>query len=132
MAVMLVSGGMALAHDDMMAGKGGRLIVADANSNTSFDPFVSSWHSWPHYAIYPTLFSRALDMSYVGYLADTWEVSEDSKALTINLIDYATFTDGTPIDAAALKWNLEKYADPESTASNRARSDHAAGQHRGP
>ena len=56
-------------------------------------------------------------MSYVGYLADSWEVSEDSKSLTINLIDYATFTDGTPINAEALKWNLEKYADPESTAS---------------
>lgn len=70
MAVLVVLGGAALAQDDIMAGKGGRLVVADANSNTSFDPFVSSWHSWPHYAMYPTLFSRALDMSYVGYLAD--------------------------------------------------------------
>ena len=56
-------------------------------------------------------------MSYVGYLADTWEVSEDSKSLTIHLIEGATFTDGSPIDAEALRWNLEKYADPESTAS---------------
>ena len=117
MITALVLGGVVVAQDDMMEGKGGRLVVADANSNTSFDPFVSSWHSWPHYAMYPTLFSRALDMSYVGYLADSWTVSEDSKSLTINLIDYASFTDGTPIDAAALKWNLEKYADPESTAS---------------
>ena len=117
MIVMVTLGGVVMAQDDMMEGKGGRLVVADANSNTSFDPFVSSWHSWPHYAIYPTLFSRAEDMSFIGYLADSWEVSEDSKSLTINLIDFATFTDGTPIDAEALKWNLEKYADPESTAS---------------
>ena len=117
MIVTLMVGGAVVAQDDMMEGKGGRLVVADANSNTSFDPFVSSWHSWPHYAMYPTLFWRALDMSYVGYLADSWEVSEDSRSLTIHLIDYASFTDGTPIDAAALKWNLEKYADPESTAS---------------
>ena len=117
MIALIAMSGAVMAQDDMMAGKGGRLVVADANSNTSFDPFVSSWHSWPHYALFPTLFSRALDMSYVGYLADSWEVSEDSKSLTIHLIDHATFTDGTPINAEALKWNLEKYADPESTAS---------------
>ena len=93
--VALMALGGAVMAQDMMEGKGGRLVVADANSNTSLDPFVSSWHSWPHYAIYPTLFSRAEDMSYIGFLADTWEVSEDSKALTINLIDFATFTDGS-------------------------------------
>ena len=109
--------GVAIAQDDMMEGKGGRLVVADANSNTSLDPFVSSWHSWPHYAIYPTLFACAEDMSYIGFLADSWGVSEDSKALTINLIDNATFTDGTPIDAAAIKWNLDRYANPDTGAS---------------
>ena len=106
-----------MAQED---GKGGRLVVADANSNTSLDPFVSSWHSWPHYALFPTLFSRAEDLSYVGFLADTWEISEDAQSLTINLIDYATFTDGTPINAEAIKWNLDKYRDPETGASQGA------------
>ena len=59
-------------------------------------------------------------MSYVGFLADTWEVSEDSKSLTINLIDSASFTDGTPIDAAAIQWNLERYANPDTGASQGA------------
>ena len=78
-AVML--SGVAIAQDDMMEGKGGRLVVADANSNTSLDPFVSSWHSWPHYAIYPTLFARAEDMSYIGFLADSWGVSGRFQSL---------------------------------------------------
>ena len=120
MLVLVLVSGIAVAQDDMMEGKGGRLVVADANSNTSLDPFISSWHSWPHYAIYPTLFSRALDMSYIGFLADAWEVSEDSKSLTINLIENASFTDGTAIDAAAIKWNLDKYRDPETGASQGA------------
>ena len=120
MILLVVAGGVAVAQDDMMEGKGGRLVVADANSNTSLDPFISSWHSWPHYAIYPTLFARALDMSYIGFLADTWSVSDDSKALTINLIENASFTDGTSIDAAAIKWNLDKYRDPETGASQGA------------
>lgn len=108
------------AQDDIMEGKGGRLIVADANSNTSLDPFVSSWHSWPHYAVFATLFQQAENLEYVGYLADTWEVDESGQALTINLIDYATFTDGTPVNAEAIKWNLERYADPETGASQGA------------
>ncbi len=117
---LVILGGTSLAQDDIFEGKGGKLIVADAVSNTSLDPFISSWHSWPHYAIFPTLFSRALDMSYVGFLADSWEVSEDSKSLTIHLIEHASFTDGTPIDAAAIKWNLDKYSNPETGASQGA------------
>lgn len=97
-------------------GQGGVLNIPDSASNVPLDPFVTSWHSWPHYAIFSTLFQRDMDLNYVGYLADTWEASEDGTRLTITLVD-ATFTDGTPVDAEALKWNLLKYADPESTAS---------------
>lgn len=100
-------------------GTGGVLYIPDAASNVPLDPFVTSWHSWPHYAIFSTLFQRDLDLNYVGYLADTWEASEDGTRLTITLVD-ATFTDGTPVDAEALKWNIMKYADPESTASQGA------------
>lgn len=108
------------AQDSDGDGRGGRLVVADANSNTSLDPFVTSWHSWPHYALYPTLFSRDENLEYVGYLADTWEVSEDGTELTINLIDFATFTDGTPVNAEAIKWNLERYSNPDTGASQGA------------
>lgn len=125
-AIMLLLGMMlsvtmgVAAQDSDGDGRGGRLVVADANSNVSLDPFVSSWHSWPHYALFSTLFSRAEDLSYVGFLADTWEASEDGTELTINLIDSATFTDGTPVDAEAIKWNLEKYANPDTGASQGA------------
>lgn len=119
-AMLAFSVNVMAQEEDIFAGKGGRLVVADANSNTSLDPFVSSWHSWPHYALYSTLFTRAEDLSYVGFLADSWEIAEDGTALTITLIDYAIFTDGTPIDAEAIKWNLEKYANPETGASQGA------------
>ncbi len=108
------------AQDDREAKTGGRFVVADAQSNVSLDPFVTAWHSWPHYAIFSTLFSRDENLDYVGYLADTWEVSEDGKTLTIHLIKNATFTDGTPVDGAAIKWNLEKYANPDTGAAQGA------------
>jgi len=112
----------AVAQSEYCEGRsGGRLAVADAQSgSTSLDPFVSSWHSWPHYAIFPTLFQQALDGSYVGFLADTWEANEDGTELTINLIEGENFTDGTPINAEAIAWNLLRYADPETGASQGA------------
>lgn len=110
-----------VAQGDYCEGReGGRLIVADALSNTSLDPFVSSWHSWPHYAIFPTLYVQATDGTYVGFLADTWEANDAGTELTINLIEGETFTDGTPIDAEAIAWNLLRYADPETGASQGA------------
>jgi peptide/nickel transport system substrate-binding protein len=101
-------------------GKGGRLIVNDPNSNTSLDPFVTAWHSWPHYAIFSTLFARGADLSYGGFLADTWEASPDGLTLTIHLIKNATFTDGTPVDARAIKYNLDKYANKDTGSAQGA------------
>jgi peptide/nickel transport system substrate-binding protein len=108
------------AQDADGDGKGGRFVVADASSNNSLDPFVTPWHSWPQYALFPTLFMRDENLDYVGFLAETWEVSEDGTEMTITLIDFATFTDGTPVNAEALKWNLEKYANPDTGAAQGA------------
>ena len=41
-------------------------------------------------------------------LAESWEFSEDGTTLTLTLRDDATFQDGTPVDAAAVKANLER------------------------
>jgi peptide/nickel transport system substrate-binding protein len=117
LAALLVVGILTAAAQE---GMGGKLVIADASSNTSLDPFVTSWHSWPHYAIYATLFQLDTELNYVGYLADTWEVSEDGTEMTIKLIETATFSDGTPVNAEAIKWNIMKYADPEATASQGA------------
>jgi peptide/nickel transport system substrate-binding protein len=95
---------------------GGTFIIADALSNVELDPFITSWHSWPHYAIYATLLSKDKDLNYIGYLADTWQPSEDGKTLSITLIQNAKFSDGTPVNAEAIKWNLLRFADEEVAA----------------
>ena len=119
LVVTLLSGALAVTAQDMVDrdSVGGRLVISDAFSDVPLDPFVSSWHSTPHYAIYATLFAKAENLEYVGYLADSWEFSEDGLALTINLIDYATFSDGTAVNAEAIKWNLDRYADGVSSIS---------------
>nr|WP_296773149.1 ABC transporter substrate-binding protein [Rhodococcus sp. (in: high G+C Gram-positive bacteria)] len=41
------------------------------------------------------------------WLADSWEVSPDAKSFTFTLKDGVTFSDGTPLDAAAVKANFD-------------------------
>lgn len=42
-------------------------------------------------------------------LAERWEISEDGRTWTFSLRPNVTFHDGTPLDAAAVKWNLERW-----------------------
>jgi len=44
----------------------------------------------------------------VPWIATKWEVSPDAKTYTFTLRDGATFSDGTPIDAAAVKANFDR------------------------
>ncbi|MFD2615727.1 ABC transporter substrate-binding protein [Terrilactibacillus laevilacticus] len=44
----------------------------------------------------------------VGVLAKNWDVSEDGKTYTFNLRENVKFTDGTPFDAEAVAFNLDR------------------------
>ncbi|MCB4771020.1 ABC transporter substrate-binding protein [Ancylobacter sp. Lp-2] len=46
-------------------------------------------------------------------LATSWSVSEDGKALAFKLREGVTFSDGTPWNAEALKWNLDRWIGKE-------------------
>ncbi|MEJ2359042.1 MAG: ABC transporter substrate-binding protein [Deinococcales bacterium] len=46
-------------------------------------------------------------------LATSWSTSADGKTLTFDLRQGVTFQDGTPFDASAVKWNLERLLDPK-------------------
>ena len=44
-------------------------------------------------------------------LATSWSTSADGKTLTFDLRQGVTFQDGTPFDANAVKWNLDRLLD---------------------
>jgi ABC-type transport system substrate-binding protein len=48
-------------------------------------------------------------------LAETFETSEDGLTVTLGLVEGATFHDGTPFNAEAVKFNLERILDPGLT-----------------
>ncbi len=62
------------------------------------------------------------DGKYQPALATSWESSPDGKVWTFKLRSGVTFQDGTPFDAAAVKYNLERINDPK-TASAQLKSD---------
>lgn len=48
------------------------------------------------------------DLKFVPQLALSWQTSDDGKALTFKLRQGAVYHDGTPVDAASVKANLDR------------------------
>ncbi|MEW1721985.1 ABC transporter substrate-binding protein [Streptomyces sp. NPDC093109] len=62
--------------------------------------------------IYRQLVDSLLDQDprtgeFTGWLADTWKAAPDAKSFTFHLREGATFSDGSPVDAAAVKANFD-------------------------
>ncbi|WP_372622372.1 ABC transporter substrate-binding protein [Falsiroseomonas sp.] len=60
-------------------------------------------------ALCDSLVDVAPDLSFRPELATSWEWSADGRALTLTLREGARFHDGAPVDAAAVKANLDRY-----------------------
>lgn len=63
-------------------------------------------------AIYGDLFEQSASNQPVPDLATGYHFSTDGKTLTITLRKGVTFSDGTPFDAAAVKFNIERDISP--------------------
>lgn len=82
------------------------------NLPTSWDP-VTSTAGWDTHAlalVYDGLTQLDPDGEVVPGLAESWEYDESGTAVTFTLRD-AVFSDGTPVDAEAVKANLERGRD---------------------
>lgn len=64
-----------------------------------------------------SLVSRNTEGDIVPWLATEWSVSDDGLTWDFMLDENATFTDGTPVDAEAVKVNIEHLQDPETASS---------------
>ncbi|MCL6640727.1 MAG: ABC transporter substrate-binding protein, partial [Candidatus Rokubacteria bacterium] len=52
-------------------------------------------------------------------LATRWQISRDGLQYTFTLRSGVTFHDGTPLNAAAVKFSLERLLDPRNRVPNR-------------
>jgi peptide/nickel transport system substrate-binding protein len=60
-------------------------------------------------ALCDKLVDVAPDLTFRPELATAWEWAPDGRALTLTLREGARFQDGAPVDAAAVKANLDRY-----------------------
>ncbi len=61
--------------------------------------------------VYDTPIALSADGTFVPELAKSWAVSADGLTWTMELVDNATFHDGTPLTSADVKFTLELYRD---------------------
>ncbi|MCC6943396.1 MAG: hypothetical protein IT335_02400, partial [Thermomicrobiales bacterium] len=110
----------AAAQDDPQSG--GVLLVS-----TSEEPFAPAFDSHVTtslltgrigYLAYNGLVNVDSDRNVIPDLAESWE-NPDSQTYVFHLREGVTFHDGTPFDAEAVKFNIERVLDP-ATASSRA------------
>jgi peptide/nickel transport system substrate-binding protein len=106
---------------EMPALEGGKLIYGLTLAPSGIDPHVnaSSELGIPLTSVYDTLVWQDLSGEFVPGLAKSWEISDDGLTYTFHLRDDVVFHDGTPFDAQAVKFNLDRIADP-ATKSQKA------------
>jgi peptide/nickel transport system substrate-binding protein len=102
-AALLLCATPALGQTTLRVGIGADPNVLDPAQSSSFvERVVFS-------AFCDKLVDIAPDLSFRPELATRWEWAPDGRALTMWLREGARFHDGAPVDAAAVKANLDRY-----------------------
>jgi peptide/nickel transport system substrate-binding protein len=99
---------------------GGTLTYASGDAEpTCLDPHVGG--NYPQALVgsqfLESLVSLDADGTVIPWLADSWEIGEDGLSWEFTLRDGVTFTDGTPLDAAAVQANVAHLQDPATGSS---------------
>ena len=128
-------GGAAHAANDAPEGK----VAYDKNADLTFayaagpnglDPVRPGFLYTFMALIYDRLTQINDNLEVKPMLAESWEFAKDGSTLEFKLRSDATFTDGTKIDAAAVKANLDRARSaPVQHPLERAQVDHE--RHRG-
>ena len=106
---------------------GARIVYGLTLAPSGIDPHVntSSELGIPLTSVYDTLVYQAPETGpetgdFVPGLAERWEISDDGLVYTFYLKQGVTFHDGTPFNAEAVRFNLERITSPD-LASQKAR-----------
>jgi peptide/nickel transport system substrate-binding protein len=95
---------------------GGTLIYAITREpirlDSSRDSFASS--QMIHLSIHDCLVGRDVNNEYHPWLAESWEVASDGLSYTFELRQDVKFHDGTPFNAEAVQYLMERIHDPEA------------------
>jgi peptide/nickel transport system substrate-binding protein len=94
---------------------GGTLIYARNLDSQTLDPHFSTALAdrFTLYCVFNTLVAWDTDFNIIPELARSWEIDEKAPSITFHLQPGVMFHDGTPFNAAAVKWNIERVLNPD-------------------
>src|SRR5215831_4870543 len=100
---------------------GGTLNVGLPSDAKTMDPIYSVQFTERQvlYLIFNTLVRFGPDFSIHPALAESWKIADGGKRVTFKLRQGVQFHDGTPFDAAAVKWNIDRRLDPAAASPQR-------------
>ena len=95
--------------------RGGTLVVGIDSQPATLDPHAST--AAISYLIAAMQVTESLvyqlpDGRLVPWLAESYAISPDGKTFTFVLRGDVTFSDGAPLNAEAVKWNLDRIVNP--------------------
>lgn len=97
------------------------LVVSHTIPPTSFDPHKAL--SDNDFVYLRALYDSLTDVDKAGgpvpMLAKIWELAKDGSTFTLVLREDATFSDGSPVDAAAVKANIDRLIQDDSLPASK-------------
>ena len=104
------------------APKGGKLIYGLTLTPSGIDPHVnvSSELGIPLTSVYDPLLWQDVGSEFVPGLAESWQISDDGLIYTFHLRQDVKFHDGSPFNAQAVKFNLDRIVDPQTKSQKAA------------
>jgi peptide/nickel transport system substrate-binding protein len=123
-AVMVAVSLMFLLSGALMAAEpkhGGTLRVAYGNKISNHDYHTAPGYEmmWVAMNVGCGLVNITPDGQFVGDAAKSWSVSDDGLTYTFNLRDNVLFHDGSKVDAAAVKFSIDRLMDPATGSGMR-------------
>jgi peptide/nickel transport system substrate-binding protein len=102
--------------------RGGTLRVAYGNEISHLDFHTAPGYEmmWVAMNVGCGLVNITPDGKFVGDAAESWQMSPDHLTYTFKLRKNVVFHDGTPVDAAAVKFSIEHLMDPATKSGMRA------------
>lgn len=112
-ACVMASVSTPLAARDLVIGLNGNINTLDPHKTTTVGLDLSVISH-----LYLSMVSRGPDMKLAPGLAESWTAVDDTT-WRFELKPGIAFANGEPLDAEAVKWNIERILDPETGARNR-------------
>ena len=101
--------------------RGGTLRVSYGNEIANLDFHTAPGYEmmWVAMNVGCSLVNITPDSKFVGDAAESWTTSSDGLLYTFKLRKGVLFHDGTPVDAASVKFNIERMKDPATKSGMR-------------